>query len=167
MTEINSPLEPPDIAEPGANGITQLLIDEYVKRLSRPGPDGTYYRSFIADWLYFERPMLDRFKGNSFNIQFQGPPVKIDGTEYPLGGFVQRCQQIQWARIGPVLSFQLREKLRQAVDQCVEDWLADQSLSFGPAYPAQPFSDREAADAEAEQEVRAFARPLGNIGDDL
>jgi len=51
----------PDAPSPSSLRLTELLIDEYVRRLSRPGRDGTWYRSFIADWLYFERPMMDRF----------------------------------------------------------------------------------------------------------
>lgn len=61
--------------------ITQLVVDEYVRRLSRPGPDDMWYRRFIADWLYFERPMIDRFIGAEFNVQFEGPPLSIDGVE--------------------------------------------------------------------------------------
>ncbi|WP_421836918.1 ATP-dependent DNA helicase [Novosphingobium sp.] len=58
------------------------MIEAFVSRLERPGEDGKTYRSFIIDWLYFERPMLDRFIGEQFNVQFEGPALHIDGTGY-------------------------------------------------------------------------------------
>lgn len=145
--------------------LTELLIDEYLQRLSRSGPDGMCYRSFIADWLYFERPMIDRFIGAEFNVQFEGPPVRIGGDEYPLGGFIER--QIQWTRIIPEEAFALRQKLREVVDQTVCEWMDGRDFEFVPAIFEKPFADRAAADAEAERQIRAFARPLPDFGEGL
>lgn len=145
--------------------LTELLIDEYVRRLSRPGPDGMCYRGFIADWLYFERPMIDRFIGAEFNVQFEGPAIRIDGNEYPLGGFIER--QIQWTRITPEEAFDLREKLREVVDETVREWMHDKDCDFVPAIFEKPLADRAAADAEAEQQIRAFALPLPDFGEGL
>ena len=145
--------------------LTELLIDEYVRRLSRPGPDGMCYRGFIADWLYFERPMIDRFIGAEFNVQFEGPAIRIDGVEYPLGGFIER--QIQWTRITSEEAFELREKLREVVDQTVREWMHGRDFDFVPAIFEKPFADRAAADAEAERQIRAFARPLPDFGEGL
>lgn len=169
--------KPPQMTDPTATEIpgaepaeryktlTELLIDEYVRRLSQPGPDGMCCRGFIADWLYFERPMIDRFIGAEFNVQFEGPPVRIDGDEYPLGGFIER--QIQWTRIIPEEAFELRERLREAVDQTVREWMRGRNFDFVPAIFEKPFADREAADAEAERQIRAFARPLPDFGEGL
>ena len=145
--------------------LTELLIDEYVRRLSRPGPDGMYYGGFLADWLYFERPMIDRFIGAEFNVQFEGPAIRIDGNEYPLGGFIER--QIKWTRITPEEAFELREKLREVVDQTVREWMDGRDFEFVPAIFEKPFADRAAADAEAERQICAFARPLPDFGEGL
>lgn len=145
--------------------LTELMIDEYVRRLSRPGPDGRLYRGFIADWLYFERPMIDRFIGAEFNVQFEGPPLQIDGEEYPLGGFIER--QIKWTRITPEQAFELRKKLRDVVDQTVREWMQNKDFDFVPAIFEKPFANRAAADAEAERQIRAFARPLPDFGEGL
>lgn len=155
--------ERPLLSEEFRQKFIQLMIDEYVRRLSRPGLDGAWYRKFIEDWLYFERPMIDRFMGAEFNVQFEGPPVAADGKLCPLGGFVERLAQIEWTRIGPTDAFDLREKLREVVDRTVRDWMDGRTLEFIPAHPERPFADRDAADAAAVEEIRAFAGLLPDI----
>ncbi|WP_230281049.1 hypothetical protein [Croceicoccus sp. Ery15] len=135
------------------------MIDEFVRRLSRPGADGKAYRAFIQDWLYFERPMLDRFIGERFNVQFEGPALSIDGAEFPLGGFILR--ELEWVRIDPVEAFELRSELRKAVDEAVIDWIGGRPMKFLPATVEKPFPDRAAADAETAQIIRDF---LGSTG---
>lgn len=139
--------------------ITGPMIEDFMQRLNRPGADGKTYRNFILDWLYFERPMLARYKSAQFNVQLEGPSVALEGTEYPLGGFVERG--LQWARIGPVDARELALLLNAAIDRTVLDWMADRDLSFVPANPEPRFADREAADAEAVQSIRDF---LGSTG---
>ena len=165
MTDPTVPETPGNEPAERYKTLTELLIDEYVRRLSRPGPDGGWYRGFIADWLYFERPMIDRFIGAKFNIQFEGPPVRIHGEDYPLGGFIER--HMKWTRITPEEAFELREKLREVVDQTVREWMDGKDLDFVPAIFEKPFADRAAADAEAERQIRAFARPLPDFGEGL
>lgn len=143
--------------------LTELLIDDYVRRLSRPGLDGSCYRTFIADWLYLERPMIDRFKGEEFSAQFEGPLVAIGDKTYPLGGFI--LHHLQWARLSPEDAFDLRETLRAVVDRSVRKWMEGKDLTFVPALPEKPFPDRAAADAEAERQIRAFARVPRDLGD--
>ena len=143
--------------------LTELLIDDYVRRLSRPGLDGSCYRNFIADWLYFERPMIDRFRGAEFSAQFEGPLVAIGGKTYPLGGFI--LHHLQWTRLSPEDAFDLRETLRAVVDRTVGKWMKDKNLTFVPALPEKAFPDRAAADAEAERQIRAFARVPRDLGD--
>lgn len=135
------------------------MIESFVLRLSRPGEDGKTYRSFIIDWLYFERPMLDRFIGEQFSVQFAGPALHIEGTGYPLGGFIER--QIEWVRLDPIAAFELHTRLRKAVDAAVTDWIDGRPMKFLPAIVEKPFPDRAAADAEAAQIIRYF---LGSTG---
>jgi hypothetical protein len=135
------------------------MIEAFVRRLSRPGEDGKTYRSFILDWLYFERPMLDRFIGEHFNVQFEGPALAIDGSDYPLGGFIER--QIEWVRLDPIDAFELRTRLRKAVDAEVTAWIDSRPMKFLPAIVEKPFPDRAVADAEAAQIIRDF---LGSTG---
>ena len=135
------------------------MIEAFVRRLSRPGEDGKTYRSFILDWLYFERPMLDRFIGEQFNVQFEGPALAIEGTDYPLGGFIER--QIEWVRLDPVDAFELRTRLRKAVDAEVTDWIDGRPMKFLPAIVEKPFPDRTAADAEAARIIRDFQGSTG------
>ncbi|MEO0870862.1 MAG: hypothetical protein AAFY19_02720 [Pseudomonadota bacterium] len=140
--------------------ITGDMIEAFVRRLSRPGEDGKTYRSFILDWLYFERPMLDRFIGERFNVQFEGPAVAIDGTHYPIGGFVQR--ELEWVRIDPIEATRLRQQLRTAVDATVSKWINGGPMKFLPAVVEKRMPDRSAADAEAAQIIRDFVASVGN-----
>lgn len=135
------------------------MIDEFMRRLSRPGPDGRTSRRFLEDWLYFERPMLDRFVGERFSAQFEGPAIPIGGKDYPLGGFILR--HVEWARIDPIEAAESRSRLRQAVDQVVAEWIGAGPMKFLPAKPEKPFPDRAAADAEAAQRIRDFLASTG------
>lgn len=140
------------------------MIDAFVSRLSRPGDDGKTYRSFILDWLYLERPMLDRFIGERFNVQFEGPALNVDGTDYPLGGYIER--QIEWAKIDPVQSIVLRARLRAAVDAVVMGWIGGRPMTFLPAIVVKSMLDRAATDAKAAQTICEFlsstAKPQGD-----
>ena len=135
------------------------MIEAFVRRLSRPGADGKTYREFIIDWLYFERPMLDRFIGERFNVQFEGPAVTMDGIDYPLGGFVMR--QNEWVRIDPIEAVALRTKLRAAVDEVVHQWIDGRPIQFLPAVFEKAFPDRAAADAEVATIIRDFLCSAG------
>lgn len=135
------------------------MVEAFERRLTRPGADGRTYRSFILDWLYFERPMLDRFVGERFNVQFEGPALSIDGTEYPLGGLIYR--ELEWVRVDPVEAFRLRQKLRTVVDAAVTEWMAGRPMKFLPAVPEKPFADRAAADAEDARIIRDFLASSG------
>lgn len=44
------------------------MNDAFLRRLNRPGADGRAYRSFILDWLYLERPLIDRFRGVRYQV---------------------------------------------------------------------------------------------------
>ena len=134
--------------------LAQLMIEAFVRRLSRPNPDGEIYRYFIADWLYFERPMMDRIKGRIYSVQFEGPPVQIDGQLFPLGGFVER--ENEWIRIDPIQAYELRIRLQKAIDEIVDDWLPT-PVTFLPATPEKAFVDREYADAQASGIIHAWA----------
>lgn len=130
------------------------MIQSIVHRLSAPGADGRTARSFLLDWLYLQRPMFDRFIGGGYNVQFEGPPVNIDGTDYPLGGYI--CRDLDWAHLSPIEAIELRELLRAAIDDVVERWMTGRPLQFLRAIRQQPFPDRSAADAEAERAVREY-----------
>jgi hypothetical protein len=140
------------------------MIQSIVHRLSAPGADGRTARSFLLDWLYLQRPMFDRFIGGGYNVQFEGPPVNIDGTDCPLGGYI--CRDLDWAHLNPIDAIELRELLRAAIVDVVERWIAGRPLQFLPAVPQKPLPDRAAADAEAERAVREyFARRRSGEGD--
>jgi hypothetical protein len=140
------------------------MINAFVSRLSRPGADGKTYRAFILDWLYLERPMLDRFIGERFNVQFEGPALRVDGNDYPLGGYIER--QIEWVKIDPVEAFALRTRLRAAVDAAVTEWNGGKPMKFLPAVVVKTMFDRAEADAKAAQTIRDFlgstAKPEGD-----
>lgn len=140
------------------------MIDAFVRRLSRPGADGKTYRSFILDWLYLERPMLDRFIGERFNVQFEGPALRVEGNDYPLGGYIER--QIEWVKIDPVEAIALRTRLRAAVDAVVTEWNGGKPMKFLPAVVVKTMLDRAAADAKDAQTIRDFlgstAKPEGD-----
>jgi hypothetical protein len=139
------------------------MIAAFMQRINRPGADGRAYRAFIRDWLYLERPLLDRFRGARYHVQFEGPAITIDRHDYPLGAYIYR--KLEWAHIDPVRAHDLYEKLRAAVDATVEEWRGQAPLKFLPAHPQRPFADRAGEDAEAAQAIHAFAHPNRNPGE--
>lgn len=134
--------------------LAELMIKEFVCRLSRSNPDGEIYRRFITDWLYFERPMMDRIKGKKYSVQFEGPPIQIDGKLFPLGGFVERDNK--WFKVDPIQAYQLRIRLQKAIDEIVDHWLPI-PITFLPATPEKAFEDRKYADAQASNIIHTWA----------
>lgn len=131
------------------------MIDDFVQKMNRPGADGATYRGFIEDWLYLQRPLFDRFKGVRYNVQFEGPPLIIDQREYPLGGYIER--QLEWAKLDPIQAYELRQRLRGAVDGIVDDWIGGRPMQYLPSIPQKPFKDRAAVDAADHAVIRDFA----------
>ena len=157
MTDKPSLLDAMVASDDFQDKIAAVMIAAFTRRLNRPGADGEAYRSFILDWLYLERPLLDRFRGARYQVQFEGPAITIDEQDYPLGAYVYR--KLEWAHIDPVRAHDLYEKLRAAVDAAVEEWRGQSPLKFLPAHPQRPFADRADADAQVAQAIRAFAAP--------
>lgn len=136
------------------------MVDAVVRRLTAAGADGATSRAFLLDWLYLQRPMFERFRGHRFNVQFEGPPLAVDGEEFAIGCLIQR--EIEWARINPGEAVELLRGLRAAVDAEIENWMGGRPMQFLPATPHKPFPDRAAADAEAARIIRDALGSAGN-----
>lgn len=139
--------------------IVAPMVDAFIRRLTAAGADGATSRAFLLDWLYLKRPMFERFRGCRYNVQFEGPPLAVDGEEFAIGCLIQR--EIEWARIIPGDVVELLRRLRAAVDAEVENWMGGRPMPFLPATPQRPFPDRAAADAEAARIIRDV---LGSAG---
>jgi hypothetical protein len=164
MTKTPSLLDTIAASDDFQDKIAADMIAAFVRRLNRPGADGRAYRAFILDWLYLERPLLDRFCGARYQVQLEGPAINIDGQDYPLGAYIYR--ELEWAHIDPVHAHALHQKLRAAVDAAVREWRGQTPLKFLPAHHERPFADRADADAQAAQAIHGFARSARKLGKD-
>lgn len=136
------------------------MIDEFAGLLDRPGPDGVWFRSAILEWLWFESPPVDRCKGTQNSPLCGGSPPAIHD---PSSGFLARLAE--GVRIGPVDAFDLREKLRDAIDRTVCDWLEDRDVALAAAHAEDPFAEVVGSDAEADHETCASKRYVRDIGE--
>ena len=134
--------------------LTALKIEAFIRRFNSGGDDTKAYCSFVMDWLYVERPIFERYRGNRYSVQLEGPALNIDGQQLPLSGSI--CLGVDWLRLSAVESCELLQLLRQACDDVIASWLP-KPVQFLPTKPMKAFPDRAKADADDIAKAREWA----------
>jgi hypothetical protein len=140
------------------------FIESIVHRMSRPGTEGRTWRRFLLDWMYLQRPMIERFRGETLSAQFLGPTVAEQGREYPVGGYI--LKGVDWAELSPLEALDLFLRLREATDAVIENWMS------GPRKFLPVLSEKRAENADyvwqrSAQIVRDFLAQKPDQTDDL
>lgn len=141
--------------------LLNLTIEELVRQLIRPNDGDVPHRGSMSGWPSFERPQIDRFKDAEFDARFEGPQVIIDGRRYPIYGYIE--YRNEWMRIGPVEAFELRERLREVVDQTLSEWMNSRAFDAVPAHEGERRDGP--ADGEAAAGPKHYAPGLGEFGE--
>ena len=107
--------------------IVRAPIDEkertaqLVELLAEENADGRSRRHTLGPWLWYERPVLDRFEGHDCGLTVEGPIYQSrDGTGYPLGS--QLRTEFGWLDLTSEETNQLADDVRTAIDLCLYRW---------------------------------------------
>ncbi|KEO89372.1 hypothetical protein EH31_12040 [Erythrobacter longus] len=93
--------------------LVELLVEE--------NADGRSRRHTLGPWLWYERPVLDRFEGHDCGLTVEGPIYQSrDGTGYPLGS--QLRTEFGWLDLTPEETNLLADEVRTAIDHALLRW---------------------------------------------
>jgi hypothetical protein len=139
------------------------FIESIAHRLNRPGADGRASRRFLLDWMYLQRPMIERFRGETLSAQFLGPAVEEQGREYPVGGYI--LNGVDWSELSPLEALDLYVRLQEATDAVIENWMSG-PRTFLPALPEKRAEDADEIWQGAAQAVRDLLGQRPDKADD-
>ena len=92
-----------------------------VELLVEDNADGRVRRLAITPWLWYERPVRERFVGHACDLTVEGPVYRgRDGTGYPLGS--QLRTEFGWLDLTPEETNEIADKLRSAIDLVLLRW---------------------------------------------
>lgn len=109
--------------------IARAPIDEeedtvkLVELLIEDNADGRARRHTLQPWLWYERPVYERFAGDDCSLTVEGSIYRSrDGTGYPLGS--QLRTEFGWLDLTPEESNLLADEVRSAIDLALLRWFA-------------------------------------------
>ncbi len=136
--------------------LVELLVEE--------NADGRSRRHTLRPWLWYERPVLDRFEGHDCGLTVEGPIYQSrDGTGYPLGS--QLRTEFGWLDLTPEETNLLADEVRTAIDHALLRWftctdMADRQL------PSRQSRERYFDDDVARNLIRSATPPKANQEDE-
>lgn len=93
--------------------LVELLIED--------NADGRARRHTLRPWLWYERPVFERFEGDDCSLTVEGPIYRSrDGTGYPLGS--QLRTEFGWLDLTPEETNLLADEVRSAIDLVLLRW---------------------------------------------
>ncbi|WP_215229851.1 hypothetical protein [Erythrobacter sp. 3-20A1M] len=84
--------------------------------------------SGLRPWLWYERPVRERFEGQDCCLTVEGPIYRSrDGTGYPLGS--QLRTEFGWLDLTPEETNQLADDLRSGIDLALLRWFTRSDMA--------------------------------------
>ena len=122
----------PSDEEERAAQLIELLIEDTA--------DGRARRHTLQPWLWYERPVRERFEGQDCCLTVEGPIYRSrDETGYPLGS--QLRTEFGWLDLTPAETNLLAVEVRSAIDLVLFRWFKRPDIA-GRQLPCRPSRDR-------------------------
>ena len=103
----------PSDEEERAAQLAELLVED--------NADGRAVGTHYKPWLWYERPVRERFEGQDCCLTVEGPIYRSrDGTGYALGS--QLRTEFGWLDLSPEETNQLADEVRTAIDLALLRW---------------------------------------------
>jgi hypothetical protein len=94
---------------------------QLVELLVEDNADGRARRHTLRPWLWYERPVFERFEGHDCSLTVEGPIYRgRDGTGYPLGS--QLRTEFGWLDLTPEETNLLGDEVRSVIDLVLLRW---------------------------------------------
>ena len=92
-----------------------------VELLTEDNADGRARRHTLRPWLWYERPVFERFEGHDCCLTVEGPVYRSrDGTGHPLGS--QLRTEFGWLDLTPDETNLLADEVRSVIDPPLLRW---------------------------------------------
>lgn len=142
--------------EERAAKLVELLVED--------NADGRVRRLAITPWLWYERPIRERFVGHACDLTVEGPVYRgRDGTGYPLGS--QLRTEFGWLDLRPQETNKLADEVRSAIDQTLLRWFTDPKMAARKS-PCRQSRDRQLDDDTAQRLILSATPPTASMEQD-
>ena len=133
----------------------RVLIQAHplILKLIQDNEDGDTRRMSLAEWHRAERPVVDVLRGTTSLFRIDGPRRQIGRKEFAMGALIESPGVT--AHLDPVDTLHLEARVRQAIEQEILRWIAENDLQDRP--PVEPCVNRDIADPEAVQRMTDWA----------
>jgi hypothetical protein len=128
------------------------IVEPVIERLLPFNDEGETYRCSISHWMLDERPVLHTHRGVISTLRVDGPLQNAGETYLPLGGLIEAPHVT--AHLDPLAARQLDNRLQDAIDRVIEDWVVEHGLYEQPRQHRE--IDRTRADREAKRIIAAW-----------
>ncbi len=146
----------PSDEEARAAQLVGLLVED--------NADGRARRHTLQPWLWYERPVRERFEGQDCCLTVEGPIYRSrDGTGYPLGG--QLRTEFGWLDLTPEETNQLADEVRSAIDRTLLRWFTDPKRA-ARKLPCRQSRDRQYDDDTSQRLILSATPPTASMEQD-
>ena len=135
-----------------------------VELLVEDSADGRVRRLAITQWLWYERPVRERFVGHACDLTVEGPVYRgRDGTGYPLGS--QLRTEFGWLDLTPQETNKLADEVRSAIDLTLHRWFSDPAMA-ARKLPCRQSRDRQYDDDTSQRLILSAMPPTASMEQD-
>ena len=146
----------PSDEEERAAQLVELLVED--------NADGRARRLTLHPWLWYERPVRERFEGHDCGLTVEGPVyLSRDGTGYPLGS--QLRTEFGWLDLTPEETNQLAVEVRSAIDLVLFRWFTRADMAERQL-PSRQSRDRYFDDDVARNLILSATPPTASMEQD-
>lgn len=136
--------------------LVELLVEE--------NADGRARRHTLRPWLWYERPVFERFEGHDCGLTVEGPIYQSrDGTGYPLGS--QLRTEFGWLDLKPEETNKLADDVRSAIDVVLHRWFTRPDMAERKL-PSRQSRQRYFDDHLARNLIQSATPPTASQEDD-
>ena len=136
--------------------LVELLVEE--------NADGRARRHTLRPWLWYERPLLERFEGHDCTLTVEGPIYQSrHGTGYPLGS--QLRAEFGWLDLTPEETNKLTDDVRSAIDLVLHRWFTQLDMAQR-RFPSRQSRQRYFDDHVARNLIRSATPPTASQEDE-
>ena len=126
--------------------------------------DGRARRHTLRPWLWYERPVRERFEGQDCCLTVEGPIYRgRDGTGYPLGG--QLRTEFGWLDLTPEETNAIADEVGSAIDLTLFRWFARPNMA-DRQLPSRQSRERYFDDDVARDLILSATPPTASMEQD-
>jgi hypothetical protein len=101
----------------------EFILRPLVERLLADDTDADTLQIVLREHAVGERPSIAILRGTTSTTYIEGPQYTVDGHNFALGARI--CTELGWVHLDPILTAELRHRVREETDRVVMRLLAE------------------------------------------